>query len=82
MLERCHTDADYRTLTRFMSEAPTRLREGGRIVMNFGTSGDLDYLRELIEPTGLDATETRYGERTKLGYTAEYYVIRLSKGKH
>jgi release factor glutamine methyltransferase len=79
MLERSHTDADYRTLTRFMSESPARLRNGGRIIMNFGTSGDLDYLRELIEQTGLDATETRYREATKLGFTAEYYVIKLSK---
>lgn len=79
LLERSHTDADYRTLTRFVAEAPGRLRVGGRIVMNFGTSGDLDYLRELIERSGLVADQTRYGEATRFGYTAEYYVIRLSK---
>jgi release factor glutamine methyltransferase len=79
LLERSHTDADYRTLTRFMAEAPGRLRAGGRIVMNFGTSGDFDYLRELIQRSGLVAEQTRYGEATKFGYTAEYYVIRLSK---
>jgi release factor glutamine methyltransferase len=78
LLERSHTDADYRTLRRFMAEAPSRLRVGGRIVMNFGTSGDFDYLCELIERSGLVADLTRYGEATKLGYTAEYYVIRLS----
>src|SRR3954447_25925870 len=76
-LEGSHTDGGYRTLTTFMAEAPSRLRPGGRIVMNFGTSGDLDYLRELIGRSGLVAEETRYGETTKLGYTAEYYVIRL-----
>jgi release factor glutamine methyltransferase len=78
LLEASHTDADYRTLTMFMAEAPGRLRAGGRIVMNFGTSGDFAYLRELIERSGLVAEESRYGEATKLGYTAEYYVIRLS----
>jgi hypothetical protein len=62
-----------------MAEAPSRLRGGGRILMNFGTSGDLDFLRELIERSGLVADETLYGESTKFGFTAEYYVIRLSK---
>jgi release factor glutamine methyltransferase len=79
LLERSHTDAEYRTLTRFMLEAPGRLRPGGRIVMNFGTSGDFDYLQELIENSGLAVGMTRYGEATKFGFTAEYYVIRLSK---
>jgi release factor glutamine methyltransferase len=79
LLERSHTDADYRTLTEFMAEAPGRVRTGGRIVMNFGTSGDLDYLRELIARSGLESEEIRYGETTRFGYKAEYYVIRLSK---
>jgi release factor glutamine methyltransferase len=77
LLERSHTDADYRTLTTFMAEAPGRLRADGRIVMNFGTSGDLDYLLELIERSGLASERTRYGEATKFGYTAQYYVFRL-----
>jgi len=79
LLERSHADAEYRTLTRFMAEAPGRLRSGGRIVMNFGTSGDFEYFRELIDQSGLSADMTRYGEATKFGFTAEYYVIRLSK---
>lgn len=79
LLEGSHADADYRTLTRFMREAPDRLTRRGRIIMNFGTSGDLEYLRELIEQSGLLAHETRYAEATMFGYTAEYYVIRLSK---
>jgi release factor glutamine methyltransferase len=77
LLERSHTDANYRTLTTFMAEAPDRLRADGRIIMNFGTSGDIEYLRELVENAQLASEETRYGEATKLGYTAEYFVIRL-----
>ena len=79
LLERSHTDADYRTLTAFMAEAPSRLRAGGLIIMNFGTSGDLEYLRELIRRSGLVSEQTRYGEATRLGYTAEYFVFRLSR---
>lgn len=47
--------------------------------MNFGTSGDYEYLRELIDHSGLAADVSRYGEATKLGFTAHYYVIRLWK---
>jgi len=79
LLERSHADADYRTLTAFMTEAPGRLRTDGRIVMNFGTSGDLEYLLELIARTGLASEQMRYGEATKFGYTAEYHVFTLSK---
>jgi len=79
VLERSHADADYRTLSAFMAEAPTRLRVSGRTIMNFGTSGDLDYFHELIDRSGLVAEQTRYGEATKLDYTAEYFIIRLSK---
>lgn len=79
LLEQSHADAEYRTLTRFMAEAPGRLRADGRIVINFGTSGDFKYLRELIDHSGLTTEVTKYGEATKFGFTAEYYVIRLSK---
>ena len=77
-LARGHTDAGYRTLTRFMTEAPRRLRARGRVIMNFGTSGDFQYLQQLINGSGLAAALTRYGEATRFGFTAEYYVIRLS----
>jgi release factor glutamine methyltransferase len=79
LLERSHADADYATLTGFMREAPGRLRPDGRIVMNFGTSGDFDYLRELIDSSRLNASFTRYGEATKVGITAEYYIVELTK---
>jgi release factor glutamine methyltransferase len=77
-LERSHTDADYRTLTKFIAEAPDRLRADGRIIMNFGSSGDIGYLRELIANAELASEDTRYGEATKIGYAAEYFVIKLS----
>jgi len=79
LLERSHADAQYQSLTWFMEQAPGRLRPGGRILMNFGTSGDFEYLQELINRSGLTAALTRYGEATKFGFTAEYYVIRLSR---
>jgi len=78
LLERSHADAGYQSLRGFMEQAPGRLRTGGRILMNFGTSGDFQYLQQLINGSGLAAALTRYGEATRFGFTAEYYVIRLS----
>ena len=80
LLERSHTDANYRTLTTFMAEASRSASSHGRIIMNFGTSGDLAYLHELIERSGMKSEESGYGKATKLGFTAEYYVIRLFRG--
>jgi release factor glutamine methyltransferase len=71
-------DEDYQTLTRFMAEAKARLRPGGRIVLNFGTSGDMDYLRELADREGYRWYARLYGQATQDGLTAQYYVIRLT----
>ena len=48
-LEAAITDAGYSTLRRFVGGLPARLRPGGRALMFFGTSGDLDYLFSLID---------------------------------
>jgi release factor glutamine methyltransferase len=45
MQERATADEDYITLTAFFKHAKSRLRPGGRILLFFGTSGDINYLR-------------------------------------
>ncbi len=77
LLEMGTADENYRGLTRFMAEAKDRLRARGRILLNFGTSGDIDYLYRLIERAGLRKEVTPYGEATRDGMTARYYRIRL-----
>lgn len=78
VLERGTADEDYRTLRAFMEEAPGRLRPGGRILLNFGTSGDLDYLLALAHRTGLRREMKLYGEASRAGVTARYYTILLA----
>lgn len=51
-LERASADKDYKTLKSFLSGARNRLRHGGRILMTFGTSGDIAYFRYLIKQNG------------------------------
>lgn len=78
LLEMGTADENYRGLTRFMAEAKDRLRPGGRILLNFGTSGDIDYLYRLIERAGFRNEVTRYGEATRDGMTALYYWMKLT----
>jgi release factor glutamine methyltransferase len=78
LLELSHTDENYRALTRFMREARQRLRPGGRILLNFGTSGDIDYLYHLIEEAGLNKDVLATDELATEDLTVTYYVFRLT----
>jgi release factor glutamine methyltransferase len=78
LLEMGTADENYKGLTRFMAQAKDRLRNGGRILLNFGTSGDIDYLYNLIERAGLHKEVIPYGEATRDGMTAHYCWIRLT----
>ena len=49
LLDRAITDENYETLGRFMIEAPRQLRDGGCILLFFGTSGDVGHLDRLIQ---------------------------------
>ena len=46
-------DRGYATLQRFLRECREFLTETGRVVIHFGTSGDLTYLKRLIRHNGL-----------------------------
>ncbi|WP_244441086.1 methyltransferase [Mesorhizobium sp. STM 4661] len=79
MLEASTADEDYRGLTRFINETKDRLRSNGRVLLNFATSADIDYLHSLIDTAGLQKKATQYGELTKGDFTARYYIIRLTR---
>lgn len=78
LLEVSTADENYRALTEFITEAREHLRPGGRVLLNFGTSGDIDYLYSLIDRAGFNKEVTPYGEATKVGLTANYFIIRLT----
>jgi release factor glutamine methyltransferase len=56
VVEVCMTDENYGALTRFVTSASRYLAPGGRILMFFGTSGDLDYLYRLVDENGFSRT--------------------------
>jgi release factor glutamine methyltransferase len=78
LLEMSFSDENYRTLTRFMSEVRDRLNPGGRLLLFFGTSGDMNYLRHLIDRAGLVADTLASRDLTKDGITITYCTFRVT----
>ena len=78
LLEMGFADENYRTLTRFMAEVRDRLNPGGRLLLFFGTSGDMTYLRRLIDRSGLHAEIIESHDLVKDGITVTYSTFRLT----
>lgn len=74
LLERAFADDNYASLTRFMGEVSDRLRPGGEVLVFFGTSGDVAYLDELIDASGLRSSTIAERSLHVRGETATYFV--------
>jgi release factor glutamine methyltransferase len=61
-----------------MSEVRDRMNPGGRLLLFFGTSGDMTYLRHLIDRSGLHADTIESRELVKDGITVTYCTFRLT----
>lgn len=80
MLERAFTDENYATLTAFVRDVPGRLRPSGAVLLFFGTSGDVDYLDELISANSLVSDTVAERTITVRGEPTTYFVRRLTAG--
>ncbi len=78
LLELSTADENYRTLTRFMREVRRYLRPGGRILMNFGSSGDVAYLDQLIATGKFNQEILASNEVETEALRVTYNVFRLS----
>lgn len=78
MRERATADENYETLTSFFERVPGYLLPGGRILLSFGTSGDIEYLRHLMSKSGMAAEELRKVEGVKDDLPVAYFVYRLA----
>lgn len=78
LLELGTADENYRALTTFMTEASRRLKPGGRILLHFGTSGDIDYLYHLIDAAAFKKEVLATEELTNDDLSVTYYVFRLT----
>ena len=77
-LETAMADDGYEALTRFMEQAQFHLTPTGRMLMFFGSSGDLAYFRDLTERVGFESETLATRDLTKDGVTVSYYAFRLT----
>lgn len=78
MRERATADENYQTLTTFFKVVKTYLKPNGRILIFFGTSGDISYLRQLIKEAGFDKKIMEKYELTRELWKVTYFVYKLT----
>jgi len=78
LLESAMTDEDYRAMTAFFRQASGHLAMGGRMLIFFGSSGDLGYLKGLITGAGFRAEVIAHDDLVRDGCQVEYFTFRLT----
>src|SRR5918997_3058287 len=78
LLEAATTDENYQAMTTFFREARRHLALNGRMLIFFGSSGDLAYLKRLIDEGGFAAEVVAEQALVKDGWWIEYYTYRLT----
>jgi release factor glutamine methyltransferase len=78
LLEAASADQNYRALTTFFRSARRHLKPGGRMLIFFGTSGDLEYLKRLVAHQGFRAEPIAHQDLVKARVRVEYFTYRLS----
>src|SRR5918998_4073070 len=78
LLEAATTDENYRAMTTFFREARRHLGLNGRMLIFFGSSGDLAYLNRLIDGGGFAAEVVAEKLLVQDDWRIEYYTYRLT----
>ena len=78
LLEAAMTDEGYRAMTTFFRDARHYLADGGRMLIFFGTSGDLGYLESLLEKEGFSSEIVAHDELVREGWGVEYFTFRVT----
>jgi len=76
-LEMGSTDANYTAMTTFFQQARAHLTTGGRMLIFFGTSGDIAYLHSLMDRAGFVRTTVAHLATERDGVPVEYFTYRL-----
>jgi release factor glutamine methyltransferase len=77
-VEAAMADEGYQALTRFIRQARQHLSDGGRILLSFGTSGDIGYLKALLSEEGFVAVVVASDDLVRKGWKVEYFTFRVS----
>jgi release factor glutamine methyltransferase len=77
--ERGTADENYTALREFFLHVREHLTADGRVLLNFGTSGDLDYVMQLVDAANLRSEIITTKDLDKDGQTVCYYTYRLTR---
>lgn len=80
LLEAAMTDENYRAMTAFFEQARDFLLQDARMIINFGSSGDLAYLKSVIDAQGFTREVVDERRLTRGDWTVDYVVFRLTMG--
>jgi release factor glutamine methyltransferase len=78
-LEAAMSDGGYRMMRTFFAGVDDHLAPGGSVLVAFGTTGDLDYLRSLARAAGLAETVVAHHQLARGDDEVDYYVFRLER---
>jgi release factor glutamine methyltransferase len=78
VLEAATTDEEYKAMRTFFTHAREHLAPGGRMLIFFGTSGDMDYLQHLMTEEGFAWTVVAQLAGEKDGVAVEYSTFRVT----
>lgn len=72
------TDENYRAMTTFFRQVRDYLTPAGRMLIFFGTSGDLNYLEPLAEEERFRTEVLAHQDLLKDGWRVDYFTFRLT----
>ncbi|GAA1633553.1 class I SAM-dependent methyltransferase [Nonomuraea maheshkhaliensis] len=75
LFEAATTDEDYRAMTAFFRGVRDHLAPCGRMLVFFGTSGDLEYLRSLAREAGFGCEVVARQGLDKEGWRVDYHTF-------
>lgn len=78
-LENASTDPGYRALNTFFAGVGDHLAENGRMLIFFGTSGDLDHLRAQADAAGFTTETVATDGMDKDGWHVDYFTFRMTR---
>jgi len=78
LAETAITDEGYRALTSFFRQARTHLAPSARMLIFFGTSGDMGYLKRLMAQEGFSWAELARLDTERDGVPVEYVTFRVT----
>lgn len=78
LLEMGTADPGYRALTRFVRDVRRYLSEDGRLLMFFGTSGDIEYFQRLLAEARFNVEVIQRRDLVTDEWEVEYFTYRIT----